>query len=232
MGTHTAAAAAPYITEIEDVREVSLLGAADAAWWREHLRREELHPFCGDGVAEVVVNTVDMRWMGVRFRELVLAVYVSRQPDGAGRDGLYLAHAFNTSRLLAFAERTLFQTPYEHGAIRVEHRAPAEVEVAGQSGVLLRAQMSAGSQPSRRAREGWELPVYLPSGPRRGARRVFFARIGGETTAYPFSPSADLLELRPAAHRAARWLAESRFAPREWALRDGSNHARSKTYPR
>src|SRR5690606_28624144 len=93
-------APADYITTITDVREVALWATADLGYWRERLRDEDLLPFDDGGRAALLLTAIDSKFRGISFRELSISVLV-----GDGRSA-FLAHAFSSSRLLAFAERT------------------------------------------------------------------------------------------------------------------------------
>jgi hypothetical protein len=113
-----------YVAELTHVREVSLLGTADLAFWEERLKEEGLAPAESEGKALLLLIAADSKFMGVRFRELSFSVLVGRQEEGARRGGAYLAQAFNSCRLFAFCERTFFSTPYYHGDVRVSASFP------------------------------------------------------------------------------------------------------------
>lgn len=223
-----------YVAELAPVAEVSLLGTADFAFWNDRLAKEGLVPAEADGGAKLLIAACAARYMGVRFRELSISVFV-RPPDGAERDAVYLAHAFNSSRLFAFIERTFFSTPYHHATIHVDVRIPAAIELIENDGVVFRAAMSATAtsrEPSRSEDVGWEVPIYLPGIGRGSNPRgdLFFAQILGYTQTYPFVPSSDVLTLTPSQSQSTfRWLQESNFSGKEWNIRANATHARSKT---
>jgi hypothetical protein len=217
------------------VREVSLVGTADLAYWRERLAREELAPAEKDGHAQILIVAADSRFMGVRFRELSVSVLVSGTTGGSPHDGAYLIRAFNSSRFFAFCERTFFATPYEYGDVSVSVAPPAGVRVAQQGKLVFEAQMATGRAPSHRGPGGWNGPVYLPAGRRASGRgtKLFFARIGGETETYPFLPGSDSLTIGPSAgEEVFQSLVDSHFVPRGWSIRPNAMHAKSKTYRR
>ena len=56
-----------YVTIVEHVKEVSLYGSADLAYWRRHLEPEGLAPFDDRGRAELILIAADMVWKGARF---------------------------------------------------------------------------------------------------------------------------------------------------------------------
>jgi hypothetical protein len=226
--------AVKYVADLKHVREVSLLGTADLAFWADRLRKEGLVPAEQDGKAQLLVIAADAKFLGVRFRELSFSVLVSGHGHGA-----FLIQAFNSSRLFAFCERAFFSTPYYHGDVRVSAAFPASIELTAGGGAVFRARMQGASAPgeglARGGEDGWEGPVFLPAG-RHGKGRpgnLFFARIRGHTRAYPFLPSGDSLTVRPSADSGAlQALADSHFAGMEWAVREDATHAKSKTYKR
>lgn len=82
---------------------------------------------------------------------------------------------------------------------------------------------------------GADKEIYLPaprsSTGRRGKR--FFARVRGQTLAYPFLPAVDLITIEPAPESGIlRSLLDSNFTGREWTVREDATHAKSKTSKR
>ncbi len=212
------AAPIAYISTITDVREVALRGTADLAYWRDHLRPEGLAPFDEDGRAALLVTAIESKFRGIPFREMSISVVLQN-------GGAFLAHAFNSSRLLAFAERAFFQTPYHLARLDMDERLPAWMAV--DDGAAFSARMGNKSGPGEPADELFEGPIYLP-----GGRKVFHARLSGAGVRYPFAAD-DVLDLRPEPNTPifAR-LVESGFAGQAWLLRAGAVHARSKTFAR
>src|SRR5262249_42901621 len=90
-----------YVAELAHVREVSLLGTADLAFWTDRLRNEGLVPTERDGKAQVLIVAAEAKFLGLRFSELSLSVLVSQPREDSLRDGAYLAHAFNSRRFFA-----------------------------------------------------------------------------------------------------------------------------------
>jgi hypothetical protein len=139
----------------------------------------------------------------------------------------FLAHAFNSSRLLAFAERTFFQTPYQPADINVDARVPARMEVSAGGKTLFSARMGPKSAPSRREDATHEGSIYLP-----GGRKVFYARLSGAGERFSFD-STDSVIIDPHPDLAIfAHLSESGFQGKEWLVREGAVHARSRTYMR
>lgn len=219
-----------YAAQITNVREVALHGAADADYWRAALQPYRLWPHAAAGAAQLAIGATALTWGGLAFRELIVTLPVCTAPDRPQPDGFFLAFAFNSARLLAWAERALFQTPYEHQAVSLDTGAPA-LALLQRGRPLVRAQMATPHpRPTTGAAAGRSL-VFLPSrSPQRG-RRHFFAAISGAQTIYPFTPGADRVEIAPPAdHPIARALSESRFTAQEWRISTDATHARSRTY--
>jgi hypothetical protein len=223
--------AVKYVADLKHVREVSLLGTADLAFWEGRLRPEGLAPAAQDGKAQLLVIAAEAKYLGLPFREVSFSVLVAGHAQAA-----FLAQAFNSSRLFAFCERAFFATPYYPGDVRVSAAVPASVEVRA-GGALFRAEMQAGAEaparePSRSGEDGWDGPVFLPGG-RGGKGNLFFARLRGHTRTYPFLPWRDTVTIRPApGAEVLQALVDSHFAAKEWLIRADAEHAKSKTYTR
>ena len=223
-----------WAAQLPHVREVSLRGTADVAFWKERLAREGLLPAEKNGRAQVLIIAADGCFHGIRFRELSFSVIVTPPDEGsATRDAAFLVRAFNSNRFFAFCERTFFSTPYDHGHVRVSTSAPASVELSLKGRTVFAAQMGAAPrEPARVGADGWEGPVFLPgkAAGNASALRFFVARIRGETRAYPFDAAVDSLAITPSGELdlfAA--LAASRFMAEEWSIRPDAWHAKSKT---
>ena len=152
--------------------------------------------------------------------------------SGTADYGFWRAH-FNSSPLLSFAERAFFETPYQHSIIHVENNSPAYFEVRNQQGIVFQAQMSGQDACVQSGDEMWEGAIFLPgnSPAVNPAKKLFYARLGGNTDTYPYLPTADRLEINTARKTPGfQWLIESNFAGKEWHLRSSATHERSKTY--
>lgn len=223
-----------YIATVKGSAEVTLHGTADFTFWQNRLRKERLFPYRAGSRAELVLSAVESRWLGVRFRELVLTVVVSHRQNGSTRDGYFLFAAYNSSRVFAWIERTAFRTPYWHGNIEVRAADPASMKLL-EKDVIFHAERASGIEPTRAGEEVWEGPIFLPRDAANQTEpgKLFHARLGGHTEVYPFSPTADLLKLDPYQHHSAlQDLVESNFAGTEWHVRPQATHARSRTYAR
>src|SRR5438874_1258263 len=91
-----------WAAELAHVQEVSLLGKADLAFWKDRLLKEDLRPAESCGQAQLLFIAANSKYMGVRFRELSFSVLVARLEAGVRQDAAYLVRAFNSCRLFAF----------------------------------------------------------------------------------------------------------------------------------
>jgi hypothetical protein len=229
-----------WAAQVSHVREVSLLGTADLVYWKERLRSQNLFPAERDGHCQVLIVAADLKFMGIRFRELSLSVMVSYEANGARQDAVYLVGAFNSNRVFAWFERVWFSTPYAYGGVQVSASVPASFSLVTSGQIVLRAQMEANAsasprEPSRRGAAAWETPVFLPRSERSKHRdgKVFFGRLSGHATAFPFLPSTDAVTIRPSrGSEFLQALVDSHFVATEWTVREDAMHAKSKTYTR
>jgi hypothetical protein len=219
-----------YVATITGVREVTLVGSADFAFWKDRLRNERLFPARIDGQAQIVVSTIAARFLGLRFSEACQAVAVSRTEDGEHRDGLYFLQAFNTSRLFTWFERTCFSTPYLHGQMTLDETVPASVQISDGDATVFAAVMSQAASPVRSplctGEDPFRGPIFLPGG------KLFYADLRGDTRVYSVLPTDHVTLHSSPRTPVFDWLRDSQFAPREWWLRSSAVHARGKTLPR
>jgi hypothetical protein len=234
-----------YVADLAGVGEVSLRGTADLAFWKDQLSSEGLVPVEFHGRARVLLTATSARFKGFRFREASITVFAS-EITGKRREGLFLPQAFNSSRMFAWFERRLFATPYRHAKIEVDVNVPARAVVVAGGELVLEVRMgsadarglilpAASREKMRNAPETWRGPIFIPRNQKNGRMpgQLFFARFEGQTETYPFAKKEDVVVSHPnSTWPAVRWLAESHFAPGEWAVRANARHARSKTYAR
>lgn len=221
-----------YVTIVHHVKEVSLYGRADLAYWRRYLDREGLVPFDDHGQAELVLIAADMVWMGARFTELSVSVAVQAGSTPA-RGGMYLIQAFNSNRAFAWAERVFFQTPYYHARTQVAAQPPLAFTLGHGQVEYLSAALAGPRPPASRGPGSLAGPVYLPSALTRTPRaeKLFHAELSGETSIYPFA-AADTLRFAPASRAPiVQWLQDSGFAGTAWHIRPDATHKKSQTQP-
>ena len=223
-------ASSKYDVVVSGAREVTLWGRANFAFWHHELAPCGLTPVLAeDGRAELLVSSVAARFMGIAFREASISVFVGREPRSRRRDGVYLAHAFNSLRFFAWFERTWFATPYYPATVIVDAALPASLCASRPDGLLLAASMvdasGASREPLSDGSASWAGPIFLPSG------KLFYGKLAGVTQVYAFEPG-DMLTIQPVADTPVlQNLIDSGFQGREWHIRTNATHGRSKTMP-
>ena len=230
-----------YVAELSGVKEVSLLGTADLAYWKTYLQPFGLQPTESEGKAQVLIIAASLRFAGVPFQEVSFSVLV--EPSSAQSsfsNGSFLLHAFNSSRLFAFSERFFFSTPYTFAHCDVVTTAPLQIQVSLGGKPAFLAQMRP-STPERVAidagEDGWDGPVFLPKSSKT-KKRYFMAKITGQTTVFPFGRSSDesnqgdeiVFGMPFIRHPLFKALINSEFKAKEWHLRPNAYHAKSKSY--
>lgn len=222
--------AVPYVATIDRVREITIVGKSDLAFWRRRLAGERLVPGDVGGHAESVVTVTLGRWAGLAFREVILAVRVSGDPGGHGSDRLaiHLAHAFNSSRFLAFMERTFFRTPYLPADVTCETPSLRGFRVVEGPRTVLAGELPASARRIDPDPQLWEGPIFLTGGKER-----FFARLSGVTETFEGPGGCLLIDASGygAAHP-MRAFADAGFEPLRWSTRSDATHARSRTVAR
>lgn len=216
-----------YITTIENVKETALFGTADLAFWRAHLESQNLFPFDANGKAQILISATQFVWSGILTHEFVVSLSISTSADARHVGAAYLIQAFNSSRMLAFAERVFFQTPYEWGKTESVDQVPASIDFADGNGAMFHAHMAGAPVRLRGEDEMVQGAIYLPQ-----SNNLFYAKLGGYTETFAFSPT-DEIEIKPSPRSPVfQSLIDSQFVPHEWRLRRQATHARSKTYKR
>ncbi len=223
-----------YIAQLEGVRELALLGAAEFSWWRDHLAGEELEPVEVDGQAQVLVTGLDTKWMGIQFRDLSVAV-AARCQSGSVETGMFLARAFNASRFFAGVERWWFHLPYQFRAdLHVELGNPTAIRLGGQPAVDLFAELGPREpsvEPAPAREMGHTGALFLPKGRDRTRRRWSMVQIHGLTSTFDFDADRDRFELgSECPDPILAGLRVSQFRGIQRHLRRSATHARSKTF--
>ena len=220
-----------YPVVVHNVKEVSLYGRADLAYWRAHLQPEGLTPLDDHGQAELLLIAADMVWNGVRFTELSVSVALAQPGSHDQRAGMFLIQAFNSIRWFAWAERTFFQTPYYPAVTRVIVEEPVGFSLYDGETVTLQASLAAATPLASRGPETFAGPVYLPRALTRTskAEKLFFAELSGETAIYTFAADDRLRLAASVRTPVVQWLTDSRFTGKEWHVRAAATHKKSQT---
>ena len=227
-----------YSVEIDRVKELMIRGNADLAYWKEALKVAGLHPTNINGKAFVYISTTNATYSTLRFREVSIYVGISKVEDGDAVDALFLAHAYNSSPLLAMLERRLFYSPHSPGYIQTHLRLNTNMRLIVGDTTLLDAEMAVDTYVEFGKKlvsqnEIWEGPVFLPDlkGLYLDKSRYYFSKMEGLTYTIPFALDKDIFNIRPNLENPViRQLADSHFTPEEWAIREEGGHLKSKTY--
>lgn len=206
-----------YVTVISPVKEITLWGQADAAIWQSYLQAEALSPLLDNGKVNLLMSSIDSRYMGFRFQELSISIQLSEKE-------YFLAHAYNSIPLFALAERKAFQTPYYAGNLQVERDT-----ILLNAGQDFAAKLKPQAPLLRQIEEDWELLIRLPKAFRKKANQphFFYARLQGFTEIY----QADLSAFSMAGQESIfGLLRESHFQALEWRIRAKATHSKSKTF--
>lgn len=217
-----------YVAQVAPVREVTMHGLADLAFWQEKLRGENLQPMPSQGQAQLFISATEARFMGLRFRECILGIQVEPRDE---QPAMYLLHAWNSLRAFAWIERTMFGTPYYPGQVTVDPQSPAKMQLSERGQPLITAARSAESpEPAQFVDENWQGAIFLPTKQGR-TQQLFIAKLAGATEHSPFAAASDSFALARAENcPALSWLLDSHFTPQRWAIRQAAAHAKSKTY--
>ena len=217
-----------YIAKIKNVREVCLVGSAELEFWKAHLSPLRLVPAELAGQARVLVSVVKLKWMGIAFEELSIAVPI--EPPDASMPSIYLVSAFSTSRLLAWCERMFFHTPYEHAQIAMHAEQPWSLKLRDSVRSTLATQ-SQQTATTTSVNDDWTGSIFLPPARPGSRRKFFYAKLSGPVQVAPFVATNAEFKIQPSdKQRAIQLLIDSHFAPIEWRVRPNAVHARSKTF--
>lgn len=225
-----------YIAVCNPVHEVTIRGAADLRFWTNKLAGQNLQPTERDGKAQILIIAGNMKYMGIEFTEVSFSVEISPSPLAPGRNAVVIGHAFNSSRIFTFCERTFFATPYSHAKCKLSTSLPAMIEVEQHGDTIFCARMSSSTANERTSAEiseqEWEGQIFLPCNPRRLAakQQLYFAMLKGQTRTCPFIPMEDTLTIgHTRENDVFESLRGSNFTPTEWLIRENATHARTKT---
>ncbi|MBZ0297491.1 MAG: hypothetical protein K8L99_33345 [Anaerolineae bacterium] len=210
-----------YATVIEPVFEVTLSGIANAHIWRDYLRQEGYENGNTADEIDITISAVDSRFKGIRFQEFSISLKIHE-------NRYFLANAYNSIALFAFAERTFFRTPYYKGDIEVY----ADRLCLGYNGQrLFEASLAAQAPLLTSVHHCEDLFVALPKHLRKKPLQphFFYARLEGLTEVYSGNDVA--IQIMPRQEdRMMTLLEASQFQVNDWHIRRNARHSKSKTY--
>ena len=231
-----------WAANLDGVREVSLWGTAEKAYWCDYLASEGLVPDELDGKARIMIVAAEGRFHepAVSRNQFLSRNRVTGPTVRACRISVT---SLQLSQVFAFCERVFFSTPYRQGNVTVSCESQPLAKLSVANNILFHAELGRREQTETHrttevAASAWQGPVYLPAKKQKEAqgknrKGVFVARIGGETTTVPFSPKYDVLTIDADRRSpATQMLRASGFAPLYWEIRRSANHAKSKTMTR
>ncbi|MCC7430371.1 hypothetical protein IT568_05980 [bacterium] len=207
-----------YVAEIKNVKEVTLLGTANANFWQKLLENTNLTlDLTPDGKAQILIISAELKFKGVRFREVSYSLLISHKNNIL--KGSYLIYAFSSDRFFAFCERTFFSTPYFFEKVNLATSFPFFIQV----GNIFQAKMLEKREILQEGENGFEGAVFLPE-----KDKFFFAKISGYTRIFPFLKT-DFIEFNTK-NSILRDLLSSNFEPKKWITRENAFHSKSATY--
>lgn len=212
-----------FVAQIEDVKELRLIGSANLDFWNNYLSGEPFQAFAAAGCAEITIGATELVWKKIRFNELTVSLTIADEADAQKPIGYFLLHAFNSNRFFAFCERVFFSTPYYFGKVQLRETMTRTINAGANNQNVFKAGMINDSA-EKEIRDDWEGAVFLSQ------NKYFVAKLTGKSKVRLFSDS-DRLEVNsndrfPIFKR----LIDSEFKGREWRMRSRAFHAKSKTY--
>jgi hypothetical protein len=211
-----------YMTIVEPVLEVTLIGQGDTDPWRPLLEAEGIKFPLDQEKIEIILSGVEARYLGVKFRELSISLRIDENQ-------VFLVYAFNSNRWFALAERVFFRTPYYYATIVVN---PYHIRLMNKGQLLFEAILSETAPVTDSQDEFTEWQIWLPKLLRKQADKphYFNARLEGYTQHYKLSNNSVLFSgglpapLQP--------LLNSNFHLDDWLVRDSARHSKSQTFTR
>ncbi|MFN8528278.1 MAG: hypothetical protein U0670_06680 [Anaerolineae bacterium] len=209
-----------YVTIIEPVLEVTLVGTATPHPWLPLLQAEGLTLSASTDRAIVMISATASTYKGLSFRELSVSIQV----EG---NRFFLPHADNSIRWFAWVERKFFQTPYRYGQVTTQ---PMHIAAVEQGIPVFEARLPADAS-YQEDNEVNELVIHLPKSLRKRADdpHFFYARLEGAAHIYD-GHAASVTINAGAAQPIWDLLRRSDFQVNEWRVRQSARHSKSKTY--
>jgi len=216
------------------VEEITLFGTADLSFWRAYLEEEKLEPLVYRERARIMVMGASMTYLGLRYTEISFSVVIALAVGEKTKPAAFLLGAFNSSWLATWSERMLLGAPYRYAECTIASDPDASIALSSNGSEMFRAQMRRESDLAGRPfmaspDADWEGVVFLSGGRccRKSAGRHFFARLAGNTVAYPFS-GRDVVRIADGgAAGLMRALNESGFSGEAWVTCSDAQHGQT-----
>lgn len=210
-----------YVTVVEPVLEVSLVCQGESAPWHQPLAAEGMTLPPEQEKVELILSGVETRYMGVKFRELSISLRLDEER-------VFLVHAFNSNPLFAWAERTVFRTPYYHGALTV---TPRQIRLMDKGQPLLEATLPPTATATHNLEEVNNWQIVLPAALRKQPDKAhyFKARLEGATQYFALTPQNPSFQMNAALPPSLHPLRASNLIIEKWLVRERARHSKSET---
>ncbi|MBC8171553.1 MAG: hypothetical protein H7X77_07760 [Anaerolineae bacterium] len=213
-----------YMTIVEPVLEVTLIGRGDAAPWRQPLAVEGIALPLEQNKIEIILSAVEARYLGVKFREFSISLRIDETR-------VFLVYAFNSNRLFAMLERAFFRTPYYYAKLAV---SPHNIRLIDQEQRLFEAALPATAPVTHSQDECNEWQIWLPAALRKQPHQphYFNARLEGSTRHYEITTDKPVIFTGTGLPAPIQPLRESGYVIEDWLVRDSAKHSKSQTFTR
>ena len=208
-----------YITVVEPVLEVSLIGNASRESWQSLIQKENL--VVEGNTLEIILSAVSAKYMGIPFRELSVSLRLNE-------DEFFLIHAYNSLWWFALAERKFFRTPYYSADIQV---APHYIQLSKGQNRVFEAKLADATKVIEDTAERNTWKIHLPRKLRKQAHQAhcFHAILEGATQYYDLASLQTTVSTQGHSEAVFATLAQSDFTVRQWLVREKARHSKSKT---
>jgi hypothetical protein len=209
------------MTIIEPILEVTLMGEANFDVWKPILDAQGFDNYPQSEKIGVTLSGVEAKYMGLTFREFSISVTLNESE-------LFLAHAYNSKRFFALAERRFFRTPYYPADITVTAH---KIAVYQNKVPMIEAILPQNAPITHQADESVEWTLWLPKALRKNPMipHYFDARLEGNTQHYDITSAQITLSSNPP-DAVMALLSHSQFVPKDWFVRAHGRHSKSKTH--
>lgn len=209
-----------YITVVEPVHEITLIGHIEYDRWKSLFQSEEFYPETQNNRIELVLSAVDSSYMGIRFKEFSVSFRLCKNE-------FFLVDAYNSRRLFAWAERNFFATPYYNGHLLIQSH---HLDIRKGKSRLMVASLPESAPVIEENHEVNEWKIWLPKKLRKQVNvpHYFHAKLEGHTQYYDVA-SGSINFNKDSGISIFDDLNKSDFVLTHWLIREGAIHSKSKT---